>query len=140
VEAVNLGGAGARVDVAPADVQALGQLRAEGGVVEAVGGHGVGVQPLGVQSGPASIGAEGGVLDQDMGMPLRVALAAGAMVERGTHQAQASVVGGAVVAAPHPDGFALEVGENLADGGVSGRLDLQPAAPSCIVDAAVLTI
>ncbi len=124
VEAVDLGGAGARVDVAPADVQALGQLGAENSVVDAVGCHGVGVQPLGVQRGPATIRAERGVLDQDVGVPLGVPFAAGAVVERGADQAEASVVGGAVVAAPDADGFALEVGENLADGGVPGRLDL----------------
>jgi hypothetical protein len=115
MQSVDLGRSGSWVDLAPADVQPLGQLSAESGVVEAVGGHGVGVEQLGVKSRPASVGAEGGVLDQDVGVPLRVALAAGAVVEGGTREPQALMALGAVVAAADPDRLAFQVGEDLAD-------------------------
>ncbi len=118
VQAVDLGRAGPGVDLAPADIQALGQLGAESCVIEAVGGHRVGVEELGVQRGPALVGAEGGVLDQHVGVPLRVAFAAGAVVEGGGGEAEALVALGAVVAAADPDRLALQVGQGLADGRV----------------------
>jgi hypothetical protein len=118
VEAVDLGGASARVHLPPTDIQPVGKFRSEGRVVDAVGGHRVGVQPLGVQCRPAAIRPEGGVLHQHVGVPLRVALPAGAMVERRRGDPLAAEAVGAVVTAAHADCLLLQPRQHHADRGM----------------------
>jgi hypothetical protein len=94
-------------------------------MVEAVGGHGVGVQLAGVQRRPAAIGADGGVLDQHVGVPLGIALAAGPMIERGRGEPASAEAVDAVVAAADPHRLLLQPTEHLPDGGMPGGLDFR---------------
>jgi hypothetical protein len=95
-------------------------------VIEAVGGHGVGVQLAGVQRRPAAVGPEGGVLDQHVGMPLGIAFAAGPVIERGGGDPASAEPVDAVVAAADPDRLLFQPAEHLADGGMAGGLDFRP--------------
>jgi hypothetical protein len=94
-------------------------------VIQPVGGHGVGVQLAGVQRRPAAIGANGGILDQHVGVPLGVALAAGPVIKGGRGDPASAIPVDAVVAPADPHGFLFQPAQDLADGGVTGGLDLR---------------
>ena len=126
MQPVDLGGAGALVDRPPPDVQPAGEFRPERRVIEPVGGHGVGVQLAGIQGRPAAVRAHGGVLDQDMGVPLRVAFAAGPVVEGGGGDAASAEPVDAVVAAADPDRLLFEPAQDGSDGHMAGGLDFRP--------------
>jgi hypothetical protein len=92
-------------------------------VIEPVGGHGVGVQLPGIQRRPATIGTQSGVLDQHVGVPLGVALAAGPMIKRGRGDPASGEPVDAVVAPSHIHRFLLQPSQHLPDGDMAGGLD-----------------
>jgi hypothetical protein len=73
VQPDDLGGARALGHRPPADAQALGERRPLGRQVQVVGRHQLGVQPVAVQRRPPPVRSLGGVLDQHVGVELRVA-------------------------------------------------------------------
>jgi hypothetical protein len=125
MQPIDLRRAGSPVHFAPAHVQPPGQFRPQGGMVEPVGGHGVGIELPRVQRRPAAIGANSGVLDQHVGMPLGVAFAAGPMIERGRGDSASAVPVDAVVAAADPDCLLFQPAQDLADGDMASRLDFR---------------
>jgi hypothetical protein len=126
MEAVDLRRPGALVDRPPAHFQPAGHLRPKDRVVQPVGGHGVGVQLPRVQRRPAPIRTYGGVLNQQVGVPVRVALLAGPRIERGRGDPASAEPVDAVVAPADPDRLLFQPAEHLPDGGIAGGLDLRP--------------
>jgi hypothetical protein len=138
VQPDDLGGPRALIDWPPADPEALGERRPLSRQVQVIGRHQVGVEPIGVERGPAAVGAVGGVLDEDVGVELRITRAAEAVLERHRQHAGLDVAAvGAVVVAAHPDPVALQVADADLEGvmGVGAehlaaepldRLDLDP--------------
>jgi hypothetical protein len=89
----------------------------------------MGIQPIGVERGPAPVGTLGGVLHQHMGVELRIARAAQPVLERHRQHAAPDVVAvGAVVVAAHPDPVALQVADAHLEGLGTGVGDLPPDA------------
>jgi hypothetical protein len=72
VQPDDLGRPGALIDRSPADPEALCERRPLGRQVQVIGRHQLGVQPIGVQRGPAAVRALGGVLHQHVGVELRI--------------------------------------------------------------------
>jgi hypothetical protein len=95
-------------------------------VEQPVGGHGMGVQLAGVQRRPAAVGADGGVLDQHVGVPLGVAFAAGPVIEAGGGDAASAEPVDAVVAAADPDRLLFQPAQHGPDGHMAGGLDFRP--------------
>jgi hypothetical protein len=116
----------ALVDRPPAHVQSPGEFRPQGGVVQPVGGHGMGVQLPRIQGRPAAVRAHGGVLDQHVGVPLRVAFAAGPVIEGGGGDTASAEPVDAVVAAADPDRLLLEPAQHGSDGHMAGGLNFRP--------------
>ena len=81
----------------PVDAELLGELVGEGGAEHRAGGVLGPVEALRVEGGPASVGAAGDVGDQDVGVQVRVAGAAGAVPERGGDEPVAGQAAGAEV-------------------------------------------
>jgi hypothetical protein len=61
-----------------------------------------------------------------VGVPLRIALAAGPVIEHGGADHASGEAVDAVVAPSHSHGFLLQPAEHLPDGGVAGGLDFRP--------------
>jgi hypothetical protein len=117
IQADNLRRARALIDRTPVDAQPLGERRPLGRQVQVIGRHQLRVQPIGVQRCPAAIRSLGGVLHQHVGVELRIAGAAHAMLERHRQHAGVDVVAvGAVVVAAHPDPMGLQVANAHLEG------------------------
>jgi hypothetical protein len=127
VQADDLGRAGALVHQSPADAQALGERRPLSGQVQVVGRHEMGVQPVAVQGGPASVRSLGGVLDEHVGVVVGITGAAHAVLERHRQHPRLDVVAvGAVVVAPHPNPVGLQVPDAALEGLIPCFGDLPP--------------
>ena len=113
--AVDLGHALA--DGPPPDAEAARELLAQRRLVEVARGARVGVDEPPVEGGPPAVRALDQVGDDDVGVELRVARAAGPMEERGGRQAVAASI---LRRPPAPrratETASLEVGERARDG------------------------
>lgn len=101
----------------PADVEPLGQLRAEDGLVEEAAGLRVLVEQPAVQCGPAPVGAERRVGDHDVRVQLRITGARRAVLERRSDEPAAVDHGRAAAAAACLARRALHVAERLGHRG-----------------------
>jgi len=126
-EALDLGDPVA--DLLPAHPEPAGQLVAQVGLVDVAGGLRVFVERRVVEAGPAAVGSDRRVGDQDMGVELEVAGARGAVPVGGGEEAPAGDELGRRAAASEAGG-ALKVGERgLHRGAVGGdHLGAGPAA------------
>jgi hypothetical protein len=95
----------------------LGERGPLGGQIQVIGRHQLGVQPVAVQGCPATVRSLGGVLDQDVGVVLRVAGAAHAVLEGHRHQPPDRLIAvGAVVVTADPEAVALQVADRNREG------------------------
>jgi hypothetical protein len=117
---------GALIHRPPAHIQPAAQFRPQGGMIEPVGGHGMGIELPRIQRRPAAIGANSGVLDQHVGVPLGITLAAGPMIKRGRGDAASAEPVDAVVAPTHPDRLLFQPAQHLPHGDMAGSLNFRP--------------